>query len=796
MFRAGMMRSVAKAFSLNRSARQAVLLTVGMVAARTCVIPAVTAQVLPSPVQDGPKFAGPTSADAPPVAWPQNPTAPSGAPNVLIVMTDDVGFGASSAFGGPIPTPHLEALAKRGAVYNQFNTTALCSPTRAALLTGREPHNVGMATVTNLPQGYDGYNSVLPKSAGALPEILRQNGYSTAMFGKSHLIPEWEMSAAGPFDRWPTGLGFEYFYGFLSGDTSQFEPVLYENTLPVADPRQGRADYILDGDLTDRAITWINAQKAVAPDKPFFLYYASGTAHAPQHAPKEWLEKFRGKFSYGWDALRQQTFSRQKAMGIIPAGTRLTGRPGILPAWSTLSDEQKEISQRFMEAYAAQLSYFDNQFGRLIEDLKKNNQFDNTLIIFIEGDNGSSAEGGIAGRMSEQSFVNFIPEDSAYVKAHAGEIGGYKAYNMYPAGWAWALNAPFQYFKQVASHFGGTRNGLVISWPGHIAAEGAVRSQYHHVSDIMPTVLEAVKIQPPAILNGIPQKPIDGISMSYTFNTLHGPSRRRTQVYEMAANFGVYHDGWFAGTTPYRAPWEIGKQIGDSVSGRRWELYNIADDFSQSRDLAKSNPGKLTEMQRLFWVEAGRNAILPIHKAPESMRGKPNLNAGRSEFIYRSGVTHVPESAAPALLRRSFTIAAKITVPEGGGNGVIVTQGGRFGGYALYLKDGRPVFHYNATGPAQSRIAAAAVLTPGDHEIVVRFRIDSDGDRMSPGEMSILVDSHQVATGRITMTLPNVISQDEGFDIGIDTGSPISDDYAISQSKFVGSVNQVIFELY
>ncbi|MFV8816124.1 sulfatase-like hydrolase/transferase [Haliea sp. E17] len=725
--------------------------------------------------------------------WPAAIKAPAGAPNVLVIMTDDVGFGATSAFGGPVPTPTFDELAEQGLRYNRFNTTALCSPTRASLLTGRYPHNVNMGNVTNLATGYDGYTTVIPKSAGTLAEILKQSGYNTAMFGKGHLTPEWEMSMAGPYDRWPTGLGFEYFYGFLSADTSMWNPGLVENTRPVEAPTD-QPGYHFDRDMADKAIAWIQEQQAVAPDKPFFIYYAPGTAHTPHHAPREWLEKFRGKFDQGWDATREQTYERQKAIGVIPADAGLSPRVDELPAWSSLSKDQRRLYARLMEAYAASLAYTDFQAGRVIDAIRQTGEFDNTLVIYIQGDNGASAEGGMNGLLYEQSTITGRSEDFSELLDNIDEIGGPNAYNHIPAAWAWALNSPFPWWKQVASQAGGVRNGVVVSWPGVIGDRGGMRGQYAHVSDVMPTVLEAAGVKVPETLNGVEQQKVDGVSLLYSFNHPDATSRRNMQVYEMMENFGIYHDGWIAGTLPKRAAWEAGaageRRLDVGVDERKWSLFNLDEDFSSAVDLAESEPVKLAEMQKLFWVEAGKNNILPIHDYSQGSEGRPSMGAGRSSFEYPAGISRINEDAAPHTIGRSFTIDADIVLPESTAHGVIITQGGRFGGYALYLDDGRPVFHYNAVGLDQYSIRAKQRLVAGRQRLTATFVAD-DATPGTPGTLTLSLDGREIASGRIERTVAGWMSHTEGLDIGRDTITPVNDDYSIAGSVFTGSIDKV-----
>ena len=738
-----------------------------------------------------------TSHDAegvPPPPWPARSTAADGAPNVLLIMTDDVGFGSSSTFGGPIPTPTLDALARQGVRYNQFNTSALCSPTRAALLTGRYPQSVGMGNVTNNPTAYPGYTTIIPRSAATVAEILRSNGYSTAMFGKAHITPDWEQSQAGPFERWPTGLGFQYFYGFLNADANQFAPALVRNTTPV-DPATGKKDYILDADLADDAINWIDEQTALAPKKPFFVYYAPGTAHAPHQAPKEWIDRFHGKFDMGWDAMREATFKRQTRLGVVPPNAHLTPRPSVLPAWETLSADQKRLYSRFMEAYAGALAFADFQIGRIIEHLTRTGEIDNTLVIYIQGDNGGSAEGTLDGLMYEQSALTRSPETFESKLANIELIGTKDAYNHFPAPWAWALNAPFQWYKQVASHFGGTRNGLVMAWQGHIPAGGEVRQQFHYVTDIMPTILDAAKVVAPEVVAGVPQQRLDGISMTYTFTQPREPSRRHELVIEMMQNLGVYQDGWFAGTTPARAAWDTAKDVAVTIDQRNWELYHLDSDFSEMRDLAGKEPARLASMKELFWNRAADARILPIHNSTIGVgrTGRPSLGDARLDFVYRSRIRRVPQDAAPATYNRSFVIDADIALDADQTGGTIVAQGGQFGGYSLSIVDGRVVFAYNAVPPNISIVRSDGKIAPGDHLISVDFAYDGGGSGKG-GTATIRADGLVIGQGRIAKTVPRWISHTEGLDIGADTTTPVIPEYQ-SPAEFTGEIRSVRIRL-
>lgn len=723
--------------------------------------------------------------------WPAIPRPPAGAPNVLLVMTDDVGFASTSTFGGPVPTPTFDALARDGLRYNRFHTTALCSPTRAALLTGRNPHNVEMGTLTNIPRGAPGYTTVIPKSAGTVAEILRERGYMTAAFGKWHLTPEWETSQTGPFDRWPNHMGFDHYYGFLDGSTDQFAPSLFENNKPIS-PSSGDPDYILDRDLADRAIGWIRQQRQIAPDRPFFAYYATGTAHSPHQAPKEWLMRFRGKFDQGWDVTREQSLARQKRLGIIPADTQLTPRPPSLPAWSSLSSDEKRVAARMMEAYAAALAFADHEIGRVIESLRASGQFDNTLVIFLQGDNGSSGEGRPEGVLYEESFVHGMRESPEYVLRNIDSIGGPEAASNYPAGWGWAMNTPFQYFKQVASHLGGVRNGLVISWPARIKQRNGIRSQFHFVSDIAPTILEAASIEAPKTLGGIQQKPLDGVSMMYSFDHPDAASHRRIQAFEMVQNLGIYVDGWWAGTRPLKAPWELLNEPASASAEREWELYDLSKDFSQARNLSRERPDKLAEMQQIFRAEARANNITTSPN-DEAAAGRPALAANRSIFVYYPGLTRVPESAAPMTIGRSFTISADVVV-DADAQGVLVAHGGRFGGYSLYLDRGHLVFAYNSVGERQYRVVSSRPIAPGTHRLAMSF--DADGrTRGGPGLASLFVDGERVGSGRIEQTLVTWISHTEGLDIGEDSITPVSSAYESNESRFSGKLVKVTIEL-
>jgi len=774
------------------------LLIVGFVAGLSAGLRAAepngsTPKVLPPPA---PAFRGTINLRAKDSIpdFPQPMQAPKGAPNVLLILLDDVGFGASSAFGGPCQTPVLEALAKRGLRYTQFHTTALCSPTRAALITGRNHHAVHSAAITEAATGFPGYDSVMQKDTATVAEVLKLNAWNTAWFGKNHNVPDWQTSQAGPFDLWPTGLGFEHFFGFIGGDTHQWRPAAIEGTKPV-EPYLDNPDYHFDDDLADRAVQWIRTQQAVAPEKPFFLYYAPGATHAPHHPRKEWVKKYAGTFDAGWDAIREETLARQKKLGIVPADTKLVPLAPGIPAWSSLTAEQKKVYARMMEVYAGFLEQTDHNAGRVIDAIEEAGELDNTLILFIVGDNGASAEGSAQGLLNEMTFFNGVKEDPAKVLARVDDIGSWQTYNHYPIGWAHAMCTPFQWTKQIASHYGGTRNGLVISWPKGIAESGGIRTQWHHVIDIVPTIYEACGVTPPEVVNGIGQKAIDGVSMSYSFADAAAPSRRTTQYFEMIGNRAIYHDGWVACTTPPVPPWDPGAAEVDAIDGYQWELYHTDADFSQSENLAASHPEKLRDLQLLFYTEAARHDVLPIDNSKTARLDpaiRPSLTRGRTKFTYGDGMTRIPEGASPNLKNTSFRITADVDVKEEA-SGMIITQGGLFGGMGLFLRDGRPVYHSNFVDIAHTEIAGREPLSPGRHVVALRFAYDGGG--IGKGGMATLeVDGKPVAEGRIERTIPIRVTLDESLDVGEDTGTPVTTSYDVP-FRFDGKVDRVVIDL-
>jgi arylsulfatase len=753
--------------------------------------------VLPRPEQPFQGKIGRTAKESTP-DFPKGIEAPKGAPNVLLILTDDVGFGASSTFGGPIQTPTLQNLADSGLRYNMFHTTALCSPTRAALITGRNHHSVASGVITEMATGYPGYNSLVPKSAGSVGEVLKENGYNTSWFGKMHNVPDWMSSQAGPFDLWPTGLGFEYFYGFIGGDSDQWHPALYENTTPI-EPYLGKPDYILDHDLADQAIKNMRMQHALAPTKPWLVYYATGTAHAPHHAPKEWIAKYKGKFDQGWDKVREETLARQIKQGVVPAGTDLSKRPDQIPAWDSLSADQKRLYARMMEVYAGALSYADDQIGRVIDEVEQSGQRDNTLIIFIMGDNGASAEGSLQGTTNEVATAgNGVKEDVPFMLSMIDELGGPMGYNHYPVGWAHAMDAPMQWTKQVASHFGGTRNGLVVSWPARIKDKGGLRSQFCHVIDIVPTIYECAGVTPPDILDGVKQKPLDGTSFAYTFDQANAkaPTRHSSQYFELVGNRAMYKDGWIASTTPLRLPWITAAGVAEpNPDDFKWELYNVNEDFSQAHNLADKNPEKLKELQAAFDVEAKKYNVYPLDSSFATRIDpaiRPSLTSGRNEFMYYPGMIRIPEGSAPNFKNKSWTVAAEVNIPQGGASGILATMGGRFGGWALWLDDSKPRFAYALSNQPKHkfRVSSDQELAPGNH--VVRLALKYDGGGVGKGATATLfVDEKQVAEGRIPETIVARFSLDETFDVGEDTGTPVVEDYVAKMPyKFTGTLKK------
>jgi arylsulfatase A-like enzyme len=750
--------------------------------------------VLPIPPQH---HVGLTTYDAkdPDTSFPpiEQLRPPAGAPNVLIVMIDDAGFGSSSAFGGPCATPNAERLAAQGLKFNRFHTTALCSPTRQALLTGRNHHAVGMGGITEIATSAPGYSSVRPIDAAPLAQILQLNGYSTAQFGKCHEVPVWETSPMGPFHQWPTGSGFEYFYGFVGGETNQYYPALYEGTTPLEPAKTPEEGYHFSEDMTDKAISWARQQKSLMPDKPFFMYYVPGATHAPHHVPTEWSAKYKGRFDAGWDVIREETLARQKELGVVPADAQLTARPEEIPAWDDIAADLKPVLARQMEVYAGFMEHTDHHIGRLIDALDDLGVLEETLVYYIVGDNGASAEGTPNGTFNELLMLNGASafETVESMASHVDEFGTPLSYNHYAVGWAHAMDSPYQWTKQVASHWGGTRNGTIVHWPNGFKARGEVRSQFHHVIDIATTVLDVAGLPAPDFVNGIAQMPLHGVSMAYTFDDAKASERRETQYFEMFCNRGIYHKGWTA-VTRHSTPWVLGEMpaFDDDV----WELYDTNTDWTQSHDLAAEIPDKLRELQRLWLIEAVKYNVLPlddrrIERFDPDVAGRPELVQGNSQLLF-GGMGRLSENSVLNLKNKSHSVTAELVIPDGGASGVVVAQGGAFAGWALYLLEGKPVYCHNLLGMARFKIAGDTAVPAGKHQVRMEFTYDGGG-LAKGGDVTIFVDGKATGSGRLDATVPMMYSGDETCDIGEDTGTSVSDDYTPQASRFTGTINWV-----
>jgi arylsulfatase A-like enzyme len=736
--------------------------------------------------------------------WPPRVVPPKGAPNVLLIMTDDQGYGVSGTFGGVIPTPALDRIAKAGLRYTQFHSTALCSPTRAALITGRNHHSVGFGVISELSTGYPGYDSIIGPENATIGRILADNGYATSWFGKNHNTPGFQYSVSGPFDQWPSGMGFQYFYGFMGGETDQWQPYLFRDHTQIF-PWIGKPGYNLTTDMADEAITHMRNLSAAAPDQPFFVYYVPGGSHSPHQPTKEWIEKFKGKFDMGWEKMREQIFANQKRLGVIPANAKLTPWPAELPKWETLSFLQKKLYARQAEVFAAYTAYTDYEIGRVIQAVADMGKLDNTLIIYICGDNGTSPEGTLSGTYNQYTAYNGIldvPEPLQLL--HLEDWGSSATYPHMAVAWSWAFDSPFKWTKQVASHFGGTRQGLAISWSGHIKDAGGIRSQFHHVIDIVPTILEATGIKAPEQVDGIKQKPIEGVSMAYTFDAANAsaPSTRKTQYFELIANRGIYHEGWYANTTPPVAPWVLNAKYPE-VSDYKWELYNLTEDYSQADDLAAKNPDKLKELQTLFAQEAAKYDVLPLDNSQfqRAIAPRPSAVAGQTVFNYFGENAGIPLGNAPSILNKSFTITADIEVSPGGSEGMIVTAGGRFGGFGLFLLKGKPVFVYNLLDLKRTRWEGGVggadwlgkSLKPGKHTIEFDFTYDGPG--IAKGGSGVLkVDGRVLATAKLEHTIPFLLPADETFDVGVDTRTPVDSSYKLP-FRFTGTIDKLTFKL-
>ncbi len=722
---------------------------------------------------------------------------PKGAPNVLVILIDDAGFGASSAFGGPCQTPIAERLAKAGLRYNRFHTTALCSPTRAALLTGRNHHTVGMGGITEIATGAPGYCSVIPNTASPIARTLKLNGYSTAQFGKCHEVPVWQTSPAGPFDAWPTGGGgFEYFYGFIGGEAHQWYPSIYEGTTPVEPEKTPEEGYHFMADMTDKAIAWIGQQKALIPDKPFFVYFAPGATHAPHHVPKEWADKYKGTFDRGWDKVREETFARQKKIGVIPADAKLTPRHKEIPAWDDMPEELKPVLRRQMEVYAGFLEYTDHHVGRLLDSLSKLNILDDTLIYYIIGDNGASAEGTLNGTFNE--MINFngaaALETPEFLIQRLDQLGGPTSYNHYAVGWAHAMDTPYQWTKQVASHWGGTRNGTIVHWPKGITAKGEHRWQFHHVIDVAPTILEAAGIPEPTSVNGVQQTPIEGVSMLYSFNDAKAADRHETQYFEMFGNRGIYHKGWTA-VTRHKTPWLLMVEKTPAFDDDVWELYDTTKDWTQAVDLSKKMPQKLHELQRLWLIEAVKYNVLPLdddvgRRLNSDLAGRPVLIRGNTQILF-GGMGRLSENSVLNMKNKSHSVTVEIEVRDGvPAEGVLIAQGGNIGGWSLYAKGGRLKYCYNLMGIKYFYVESRTPLEKGEHQVRMEFAYDGGGPGKG-GTATLYVDGKKVGEGRVDATAAAVFSADDGCDVGRETGAPVSEDYGPRNNAFNGVIKGV-----
>lgn len=725
--------------------------------------------------------------------------APKAAPNVVIVLIDDIGFGGPSTFGGPIQTPTLDRLAKSGLFYNNFHTTALCSPTRMALKCGRNHHTANTGSIMESSTGFPGNTGQVPNSVAPLAEMLRLNGYSTGAFGKWHETAAWETSVSGPFDRWPTRQGFDKFYGFIGGETDQWFPLIYDGVTRVTPP--DTEGYHFTVDMTDQAIGWMKAQQSMTPDKPFFMYYATGAVHAPHHVPKEWADKYKGKFDAGWDKIREESIARQKAAGVIPTETNLGPKPEDIKDWDELSDDEQRLFARQAEVFAGFLEQTDHEIGRLATAIEDIGEMDNTLFIYIAGDNGTSAEGGFVGMYNEMTYFNNVTEKVEDLLPLIDDWGGPETFPHMAAGWAVAFDSPFTWTKQVASDFGGTRNGMVIHWPNGIKDSGQIRSQFGHVIDIAPTILEATGLPEPKSVNGTPQVPMEGTSLVYTFGDADAEERHTTQYFEMFGNRAIYHEGWFARTI-HRAPWQSVNM--PPLETDVWELYDVSEDFSLTNDLADEHPEKLTELRALFMSEAEKYHVLPIDdrviaRMNPSIAGRPEVLGDRTSLTLYDGMDGMLENTFMNVKNRSKTITAELEIPDGGAEGVILTQGGRFGGWCLYMKDGKPVYTYNFLGLDRYTIAAKTAVPPGAAEVVMEFAYEGESteDLGKGGKVTISVNGEVVAEGRVEKTQPLLFSADETADVGLDNQTPVAEDIGVGrdETRFTGKINKVTLDV-
>jgi arylsulfatase A-like enzyme len=719
---------------------------------------------------------------------------PSGAPNVLVVLLDDVGFGASSAFGGPVRTPNAERLAAKGLKYNRFHTTALCSPTRAALLSGRNHHTVGMGGITEIATSAPGYSSIRPNTCAPLAEILKLNGFSTAQFGKCHEVPVWETSPMGPYDNWPTGSGFEYFYGFIGGEAHQYYPAIYEGTIPVEPEKTPEEGYHLMEDMTDKAIKWVRQQKSLMGDKPFFMYFAPGATHAPHHVPAEWADKYKGEFDGGWETLREQILARQKELGVVPSDAQLTPRHEQIPAWEEMPDELKPVLRRQMEVYAGFLEYTDHHVGRLLDALDDLEVLDGTLVYYIIGDNGASAEGTLQGTFNEMINFNGAAdlETPEFMIEHLDQFGGPDSYNHYAVGWAHAMDTPYQWTKQVASHFGGTRNGTIVHWPNGFGAQGEIRTQFAHVIDVAPTVLEAAGLIEPTFVHGVQQTPMQGVSMRYSFDDANADELHTTQYFEMFGNRGIYHKGWTA-VTRHKTPWLLVGEQAPAFDDDVWELYDTTKDWTQFEDLSKEHPDRLHELQRLFLIEAAKNNVLPLddrvaERVLPEIAGRPVLVKGDRQRLF-GGMGRLSENSVVNVKNKSHAVSAEICVDDRPAQGVIIAQGGSIGGWSLYAKDGRLRYCYNLLGIQRFYVDSEREIPAGTHQVRMEFAYDGPGLGKG-GTVSLYTDGEKVGEGAVAATAAVIFSADDTLDIGKENGALVAEDYPLPNA-FTGEVNWV-----
>ena len=754
---------------------------------------------LPIPAGPNPPATSVDVRDQSPPHEPPKPVrAPRGAPNVVLVLIDDMGFGAPSAFGGPCEMPTAERLAAGGLRYTRFHVTAVCSPTRQSLLTGRNHHSVGMGATTEMASAAPGYNGVRPRSAATVGQVLAHNGYNTAAFGKWHQTPARDVSPAGPFDRWPTGEGFDTFYGFICAEMNHWYPVLFDGTTPVEPDKRPEDGYHLSEDLVDKAIDWTRNQASLEPDDPFFVYLPFGATHAPYHVPREYRDKYRGRFDHGWDRQRELTLRRQKELGVVPQDAELAPWAEGVPHWDELCDAERRSAASLMELYAGFAEHTDDQVGRLVDALEEMGELDNTLIFYILGDNGASAEGGLGGTLNEHRYASGIPDSAEFINSHSEELGDATTHAHYPVGWALAMNTPYQWTKQVASHFGGTRDGTIVHWPKHITEPGGIRHQFHHVIDVLPTILDAAGLPEPSAVDGIAQQPIEGTSMLYSFNDRSAADRRRLQYFEMVGNRGIYHEGWMA-VTRHGTPWEMVQNGRRYFEDDVWELYDTNVDWTQARDLAADYPGKLRELQQLFLIEAARYNVFPLddrmtERENPQEAGRLDLLGDRRSITFRVPGLRLTEETAPNVKNRSHTITALVDVPSDRSTGVVVAQGGRFGGWSLYLHNGRPTYTYNYFGLRVYKAAADESLPAGRHELRLDFDYDGGGVG-NGGTATLCVDGEKSAQTLLEATIPYYFAFDETFDIGMDRASPVTDDYPAADNSFTGQLHWVHVDL-